>query len=49
MRWDVRGREEYLNVHQVIHTDASKLRELLSTLLQELGNRVTLLTLYMAG
>lgn len=36
---------ENLNIHQVIHTDASKLRELLTTLLQELGNGVTLLTL----
>jgi len=34
-----------LDIHQVIHTDAPKLGELLSTLLQELGNRVTLLTL----
>jgi len=41
------GGGENLNIHQVIHTDASKLRELLSTLLQELGNRVTLFTLGM--
>lgn len=49
MQWDVRGRGENLDIHQVIHTDASKLRELLSALLQELGNSVTLLTLVMMG
>lgn len=33
VRWDAREREENLNIHQVIHADASELRELLSTLL----------------
>lgn len=36
-----------LDIHEVIHADASKFRELLSALLQELGNGVALLTLDM--
>ena len=39
------GGREHLDIHEVIHTDAPKLGELLSALLQELCNRVTLLTL----
>ena len=41
---DARGKEN-LNIHEVVHADTPKLGELLSTLLQELCDRVTLLTL----
>jgi len=43
----VSDRSANLDIHEVIHTDTSKFRELLSALLQELGNGVTLLTLEM--